>query len=290
MIHRALAVACVAAMSALFGCSTVAPHPPSAAAATAPITTGIAPACAQALKGPAAAVPAPDAPRRRIYLLRHGDVNYFDANGQPVANPNDVQLTPKGRAEARAAGEWFCRMGIRHFDRVITSDLPRTQQTAKDLLDAMGLPGVQPETWPDLREVQGGSKQQLAAMAPDELKRTAGAFLQPRVGADARLFGGESVAEARARILPAIEHLRGQQWDTVLIVAHTLTNQVILTEALTGSPELYTRLEQTTGCINILDVGAQPADWVVRAMDVCPESSRYWTRESLMDRLKRQLR
>jgi probable phosphoglycerate mutase len=290
MVRHALTVVSIAALSALLGCSTVAPDKASAVVTPTPVETGIAPDCAQASKGPTVATPATDAPRRRIYLLRHGDVNYFDANGKPVANPDEVFLTPKGHAEARAAGEWFCRMGVRGFDRVITSNLPRTQQTAADLLDAMGLLSARAEAWPDLREVQAGSKQQLSTMAPDELKRTVAAFMQPRVAADARLFGGESVAEARARILPAIERLRGEQWDTVLIVAHTLTNQVILTEALTGSPEVYTRLEQTTGCINILDVGDQPGDWVVRAIDVCPESSRYWTRESLMDRLKRQAR
>lgn len=290
MVRRSLALVSIVIVGVLSACSTVGTDHAAGPSAAAPVNSGIAPACAQASTDAAAAIPTPDAPRRRIYLLRHGDVNYFDADGKPVADPNAVPLTAKGHAEARAAGEWFCRTGVRGFDRVVTSNLPRTQQTAADLLDAMGLQSTRPETWPELREIQGGTRQQLAAMTQDQRKRAAEAFLQPRVGADERLFGGESVAEARARILPALERLRAQQWDTVLIVAHTLTNQVILTEALTGSPEVYTRLEQTTGCINVLDVGAQRDDWVVRAVDVCPESTRYRTRESLVDRLKRQVR
>jgi probable phosphoglycerate mutase len=34
--------------------------------------------------------------RRRIYLLRHAEVAYFDEDGQPVA-PDEVPLTPAGR-------------------------------------------------------------------------------------------------------------------------------------------------------------------------------------------------
>jgi broad specificity phosphatase PhoE len=41
--------------------------------------------------------------RRRIYLLRHAEVAYFDEDGQPVA-PDEVPLTPAGRHQAERAG------------------------------------------------------------------------------------------------------------------------------------------------------------------------------------------
>jgi hypothetical protein len=34
--------------------------------------------------------------RRRIVLMRHGDVAYFDAQGKPVANPGMAVLSEKG--------------------------------------------------------------------------------------------------------------------------------------------------------------------------------------------------
>ena len=40
--------------------------------------------------------------RRRIYLLRHAEVAYFDAHGRPLP-PDDVPLTARGRAQAEAA-------------------------------------------------------------------------------------------------------------------------------------------------------------------------------------------
>jgi broad specificity phosphatase PhoE len=145
-------------------------------------------------------------------------------------------------------------MGEARFDRVVSSDLPRARQTARVLLDTLGLQQAQPEPMAGLREVD-----------PER----------------------ESVADARERVLAVLERLRGERWDTVLIVAHTLVDQVILSEALTGSDALYGRLEQGNGCVNILDVGAGARDWVVRAVNVCPDPTLYGSRVSLQDRLKK---
>jgi broad specificity phosphatase PhoE len=41
--------------------------------------------------------------RRRIFLMRHGDVTYFDATGRAI-DPESVPLNERGREEASAAG------------------------------------------------------------------------------------------------------------------------------------------------------------------------------------------
>ena len=215
--------------------------------------------CAGASLGPASAIAASDAPRRRIYLVRHGEANYLDANGQRLANPDAAGLSGLGAEQARAAARWFCAMGVTRFDRVLTSDLPRAAETTRTLLDTMGLQAVQPQADSALRELAAGDAQ----------------------------HPGETIAEARARILPTLDKLRADRWDTALIVAHSLVDQVILSEALAGSGALYGRFEQGNGCINILDIGPGPDEWVLRAVNVCPDPALYWTRQSLGDRLKR---
>ena len=49
--------------------------------------------------------------RRRIYLMRHGDVTYFDASGRAI-DPETVPLNENGREQASAAGSgqpgWPC--------------------------------------------------------------------------------------------------------------------------------------------------------------------------------------
>ena len=61
--------------------------------------------------------------RRRIYLMRHAQVRYFDGE-----HPHDVLLTDAGRKQAAAAAEALREVT---FDRVVTSGLPRTLETAR---------------------------------------------------------------------------------------------------------------------------------------------------------------
>ena len=84
--------------------------------------------------------------RRRIYLMRHGRVAYFD-QGRPLP-PDDVPLTPQGREEVGAAAAVLDGIA---FDRVITSGLPRTVETARIVA-----PGAEIESWPELREIESG--------------------------------------------------------------------------------------------------------------------------------------
>ena len=42
------------------------------------------------------------AERRRLYLFRHGAVDYVDEEGNVVPDPDDVSLNARGREEAHA--------------------------------------------------------------------------------------------------------------------------------------------------------------------------------------------
>src|SRR3954452_21908920 len=85
--------------------------------------------------------------RRRLYLMRHAAVAYFDADGTPF-QPRDVQLTERGHVQAEAARDALA--GI-ELDVVVTSGLPRTLETAPTVA-----PGHEPEEWPEFREWVGG--------------------------------------------------------------------------------------------------------------------------------------
>src|SRR5437868_8241627 len=91
--------------------------------------------------------------RRRIYLMRHGSVDYFRADGTPVP-PLAVPLNAAGRAQADAAGALYAQTGVR-FDRVIVSGLQRTVETAQRVLVAAGQ-SVPLVTEPALEEIRGG--------------------------------------------------------------------------------------------------------------------------------------
>lgn len=203
--------------------------------------------------------------RRRVYLMRHGSVTYFDDSGKPFL-PETVPLNADGRAQADAAGLAFRSAGVR-FDRVITSSLPRTVETAQRVLAASGQ-AIAPEAWPELHEIRGG---RLSAIPRDALRRAFTGAFEGVVAEDQRFLGGETVGAMMDRVHPAVERLRAQRdWDTVLLVLHGGVNCAILSLALTGQRLFLGGLAQAAGCINALDVGADPHDWVVRFVNYVP--------------------
>jgi len=225
--------------------------------------------------------------RRRIFLMRHGSVTYFDAAGKPVL-PEQVPLNDEGRAQADAAGAAFATAGVR-FDRVIVSGLPRTVETAQRVLAVTEQP-IEPEVWPELHEIKGG---RLSTIPSDELKRAFTGVFEGLVAPERRFLGGESVGEMMDRVHPAIDKLRADpDWDTVLLVLHGGVNCAILSLALTGQRLFLGGLAQTAGCINALDVGQDSADWVVRFVNHVPPAplqlgSRLTTMEQLFAQYSR---
>jgi probable phosphoglycerate mutase len=203
--------------------------------------------------------------RRRIFLMRHGSVTYFDGAGKPYL-PETVPLNEDGRAQADAAGHAFAAAGVR-FDRVIVSGLPRTVETAARVLGVTGQ-DITPEVRPELEEIRGG---RLSAIPLEELKRAFTGAFEGLVPAGQRFLGGESVGELMDRVHPALARLRADpSWDTVLLVLHGGVNCAILSFALTGQRLFLGGLAQAPGCINALDVGEEELDWVVRCVNHSP--------------------
>jgi probable phosphoglycerate mutase len=180
----------------------------------------------------------------------------FFEDGQPV-QPETVSLTGEGREQVRAAAEVLA--GI-EFDRVITSGLPRTVETARIVA-----PGIEPESWPELREIESG---RLGDIPEDALERAFVEAWRDVVPEGDRFLGGETVGSLLDRVLPAVDRLVADpNWDVVLAVLHGGVNRAILSYALTGGRAMLGNFEQAPACINVLDVGD---DWVVRAVNTTP--------------------
>lgn len=210
--------------------------------------------------------------RRRIFLMRHGDVTYFDDSGRAI-EPDTVSLNERGRAQASAAGQAFAAAAVR-LDRVIASGLPRTVETAARVLAEMN--GREPqgesveiECWPQWREIRSG---RLPDLPPAETERAFLSVFDGIVAEETRFLGGETIGELLDRVLPALARLRADKsWDTVLLVLHGGVNRALLSHAITaGGRAFFGHLAQAAGCINALDVGSEPRDWVVRALNYAP--------------------
>jgi broad specificity phosphatase PhoE len=213
--------------------------------------------------------------------MRHGSVDYFRADGSAVP-PDAVPLNALGREQADSAGALFARAGVR-FDKVVTSSLPRTLETAARVLAASGQSN---EIAVDerLQEIRPG---RLADIPRDRL---AEAFLGAFSGAGDverhRFLGGESVGELLDRVLPAFDALLAtRDWDDLLLVLHGGVNRALISRVLGGPRAFFGRLEQSPACINVIDVGHD--DLVLRAVNLAPtqwlhENERHTTMEKLL--------
>jgi probable phosphoglycerate mutase len=200
--------------------------------------------------------------RRRIYLMRHGHVDYLNRKTVESGAIHAVDLTPRGRMQAAAAGRALARVEI---DRAICSGYPRTRQTAEGVLAARDNPPAREEE-PALVEVRGGKMPPVKSRA--ELIRFMSANSSRKLTPDDTMYdGGEVYAHAQARAVGAIERLlQENSWHTALIVAHEGLNRLILSWACGAGLGAMGAFEQDTGCINVIDFDREGADGAQRIL------------------------
>lgn len=206
--------------------------------------------------------------RRRVYLMRHGDVAYFDAQGQRVSDSRLVVLTEQGRAEALAMRDILSGVP---FDKAISSGLPRTVETGAIVL---GGRTIALESWPDLEEIRGGAPSERATMQPAEYAYAM--FSSAAADPDAAYARGERFRDFYARVTGAwTAILKTQGWSSLLIAAHGGVNRAILASATGAGVGAFGAFEQDTGCLNVIDVdteaGGRVLRQIVRAVNVTPE-------------------
>jgi probable phosphoglycerate mutase len=195
-----------------------------------------------------AALPGTD-DRRRIYLMRHGHVDYLSRQVVESGTLHQVTLTVRGRSEADAAGRAFAQV---RFDRALCSGLPRTRETAEAVLVHLpDAPVLEDDS--NLVEIHGGKSS--ATRSRQELIRTMNSYFERAHEPGAtNLEGGEVFAEAQARAVRGIERLlHAADWHTALVVAHEGINRLILSWACGAGLRAMSAFEQDTGCVNIID-------------------------------------
>jgi probable phosphoglycerate mutase len=186
--------------------------------------------------------------RRRLFLMRHADVEYFDAAGR-AHRPETVPLTALGRQQAHSAALALAEVP---FDRAITSGLLRTEQTARIILAARDVPL---ESEPRLREIETGRISEWARASPDQVQRVILGALPADLRPEAVFLGGETFASLASRAAEALAALLARQdWQTLLVVAHGVVNRFLLASLL-GSPlGALGKMEQDACCINLIEV------------------------------------
>jgi probable phosphoglycerate mutase len=202
--------------------------------------------------------------RRRIYLMRHGHVDYLAKHVVATGGVNVVPLTTRGRLQAEAAGVALSHVS---FDKAVCSGYPRTHETASLVLAAQKKP---PQLEIDEGLVERGNGRFPKVNSRAELvELMRGQFSNEGVTqpGDRAIEGAEPAQDAQSRAVKSIRHLlRAPAWHTALVVAHEGINRLLLSWACGAGPNATGAFEQDTGCINVLDFDLQPNGEILRTM------------------------
>jgi broad specificity phosphatase PhoE len=159
-----------------------------------------------------------------FYFVRHGE---SEGNAARIfTGQTDSPLTERGRRQAEAVATELARVKV---DRIVSSDLSRTRDTA----EAIAKPhGIRVEIVPELREIDVGDR---TGKTFDETKGL------PSWNDDGFVAwpGGETLEQVLARTLGAIERLtRESPGKTILVVGHGGVNRILLSHFLGILPKL----------------------------------------------------
>ena len=181
-----------------------------------------------------------------LVLVRHGQSEWNLKN--LFTGWKDVELSPKGIEEAKAAGQRLKARGLK-FDVSFTSALVRAQHTLKLILGELGQAGL-----PETRNLALNERDygELTGLNKDDARKK---FGEEQVHIWRRSYdvpppGGESLKDTLARSLPYYMHMiqpHVLEGKSVLVVAHgnSLRSLIMAIEGLT--PEQILKRELETG-------------------------------------------
>lgn len=190
-----------------------------------------------------------DAPYAKLVIVRHGQSEWNALN--KFTGWVNVDLAPKGIAEAKEAGE---KLKGYKFDKGFTSALLRAQRTLKLALEVTGQTDLEVVENEALNERMYGD---LQGMNKDEAREQ---FGEEQVHIWRRSFdtpppGGESLKGTADRVLPYFKEVIEPELKagkTIIIAAHGNSlralimyleklspEEILKTEVPTGKPKLY---------------------------------------------------
>ena len=181
-----------------------------------------------------------------IILVRHGQTEWNRV--ERFRGRADVPLNETGIAQAEATGQRVAKEW--QPTAVYSSPLSRAVRTAEAIAKHFSLPV---QIHPGLADIDYGEWQGLT---PDEVRERWPAALHAwyKEPDTARIPGGETLADLRARGMRAVNELSARHaGQTIVLVGHTVINRIILLGVLGLSNERFWHIKQDTCAINVFE-------------------------------------
>jgi len=196
-----------------------------------------------------------------IILVRHGQTEWNRV--ERFRGRADIALNEDGMAQAEATGK---RIAAKWKpSAVFSSPLSRSIKTAEIIAGQFDLPV---QSYDGLIDIDYG---QWQGLTPDEASKRWPAEMDAWYSAPQTVHipGGESLFDLRTRAMKALNDIISRHnKQSVVIVAHTVVNRIILLGILGLGNDRFWRLRQDTCCINRFE--AESGDFTLVSLnDTC---------------------
>ncbi len=185
----------------------------------------------------------------RLLLVRHGETDWNQQSR--YQGQIDISLNENGKLQSEKVAEFIKNVSI---DKAYSSSLLRAKETAEIILQQHQ--GIKLELNDGFKEIihgfwEGKLETEIQQEFPGELQRwreTPEQFQMP---------AGENFQQVWQRTVEVYESIvkeaLAEKLNTVLIVAHGGTNQILLCHILGLSAEHFWNFRQSNCCLNVID-------------------------------------
>lgn len=181
-----------------------------------------------------------------IYIIRHGHTEPTE-NGKLYNDP-DVELTERGKEQAKALGEWLAK---EKPDILLSSTARRVVSTASLIAEKLRIKNIPQkglDEW-SVGEWEGRTYLEVKKEDPEDYKSWAS---DPIKNAPP---GGESIEDLHHRVRGRIKELVAEhKGKTIALVTHAGVTRSILVESLEMPVRNFWRLNISTGSVSKIDV------------------------------------
>ena len=184
----------------------------------------------------------------RLYLVRHGHVQYFDTAHQPI-NPKYALLSDQGVQQIQLLAEHLKAISL---DHIFSSTMPRSIQTAEILATHQAQQII--HSFDEIREIKSG---RLKDIAPEQAELFIKKAYYPQKFGLHGFLQGESWTDFEARVTQWFEQMLLRQDLSksrhILVSAHDAVNRIVLNWVQGLKNQDVQVQEQNYGCLNIID-------------------------------------
>ena len=186
----------------------------------------------------------------RLYLVRHGHVDYFDAAHQPI-NPKYAPLSKRGQQQIEMLAQYLDEISL---DKVFSSTMPRSIQTAEILVKNQRQCSI--ESYDEIREIKSGRLKDIPAEYAELWIKKA---YYPKKFMLPYFLQGESWLAFETRVIQWFQQMLQQQVQSqhILVAAHDAVNRIVLNWVQGLQQQDVQVQEQHYGCLNIIDFYVQ---------------------------------